>query len=88
MARGRKPGKRTNKTLRVSIPKRTYYVLLGVAGNNQQRLNRLVKLILEEKLANSTIEELERLLESKKREESAGEGEVENGSDGNEEKDE
>ncbi len=68
MARGRKAGKRANKTVRLSIPKKLYYILYGVAGNNDQRLNRLIRLILEEKLNNSTVAQLTELLEGQKRE--------------------
>ncbi len=66
MARGRKAGKRTNKTVKLSIPKKTYYILYGIAGNNEQKLGRLIKLIVEEKLSNSTISELSAMLEAKR----------------------
>ncbi|MEO2065134.1 MAG: hypothetical protein ABGX17_01380 [Desulfurobacteriaceae bacterium] len=65
MARGRKAGKRTNKTVRLSIPKRLYYILYGIAGNNEQKLNRLIRTIIEEKLENSTVAEIASMLESK-----------------------
>ncbi len=68
MARGRKPGKRTNKTVKLSIPKKTYYILYGIAGNNEQKLNRLVRLIIDEKLSNSTISDLTKLLETGRKE--------------------
>ncbi|RKQ63433.1 hypothetical protein C7457_0304 [Thermovibrio guaymasensis] len=68
MARGRKAGKRANKVVRLSIPKKLYYILYGVAGNNEQKLNRLIRLIIEEKLNSSTVAELSQLLESQKRE--------------------
>ena len=68
MARGRRAGKRANKTVRLSIPKKLYYILYGVAGNNEQKLNRLIRLILEEKLNSSTIAELTELLEAPKKE--------------------
>ena len=67
MARGRKAGKRANRIVRLSIPKRLYFILLGVAGNNEQKLNRLIRLIIEEKLENSTVAELAQLLEPTKR---------------------
>jgi len=69
MARGRKAGKRANRIVRLSIPKRLYFILLGVAGNNEQKLNRLIRLIIEEKLENSTVSELAQLLEPAKRKE-------------------
>jgi hypothetical protein len=75
MARGRKAGKRVNKTIRLSIPKRLYFVLYGVAGNNEQKLNRLIRLIIEEKLNNSSLGELMELLESSPRREKEEEGE-------------
>jgi len=68
MARGRKPGKRTNKVVKVSLPKKIYYILYGIAGNNEQKLNKLIKTIIEEKLDNSTIADLTKLLESTKKE--------------------
>ncbi len=76
MARGRKAGKRANRVVRLSIPKRLYFILLGVAGNNEQKLNRLIRLIIEEKLENSTVAELSQLLEpSRKKEEEEAENE-------------
>ncbi len=68
MARGRKPGKRTNKTVKVSLPKKTYYILYGIAGNNEMKLNKLIKTIIEERLDNSTISDLSKLLETTKKE--------------------
>jgi len=67
MAKGRKRGKRTNKTVRLSIPKRLYYILYGIAGNNEQKLNRLIRIIIEEKLESSTVAEIASLLEPKSR---------------------
>jgi hypothetical protein len=67
MAKGRKAGKRTNKTVRLSIPKRLYYILYGIAGSNEQKLNRLIRTIIEEKLESSTVSELASLLEPKSR---------------------
>jgi len=69
MARGRKAGKRTNRVIRLSIPKRLYYILAGIAGNNEQKLNRLIRLIIEEKLSNSTLPELTKLIEPSKKQE-------------------
>ncbi len=63
MARGRKPGKRVNRIIKLSLPKKTYAILSGIAGNNEQRLNRLLRSIIEEKLSNSTIAELSALIE-------------------------
>lgn len=76
MARGRKAGKRANRVVKLSIPKRLYYILLGVAGNNEQKLNRLVRLIVEEKLENSTVAELSQLLEPTKKKEEESETEA------------
>jgi len=67
MAKGRRAGKRTNKTVRLSIPKRLYYILQGIAGNNEQKLNRLIRIIIEEKLENSTVAEIASLIEPKSR---------------------
>ncbi len=66
MPRGRKPGKRANRIIKLSVPKKLYFVLLGIAGNNEQKMNRLIRTIVEEKLENSTIAELSQMLESKK----------------------
>ncbi|SNR66760.1 hypothetical protein [Desulfurobacterium atlanticum] len=68
MARGRKPGKRTNKVVKISLPKKIYYILYGIAGNNEQKLNKLIKTIIEEKLDNSTMADLTKLLENAKKE--------------------
>ncbi len=65
MTKGRRAGKRTNKTIRLSIPKRLYYILQGIAGNNEQKLNRLIRIIIEEKLGNSTVTEIASMLKSK-----------------------
>ncbi|SMO35135.1 hypothetical protein SAMN06269117_1029 [Balnearium lithotrophicum] len=69
MARGKRGRKKGVKSVKLSLPKRTYYILYGIAGNNEQKLNRLIKLIVEEKLENSTVSELSQMLEPKKREE-------------------
>ena len=73
MARGRKPGKRANKVVKLSLPKKIYFVLYGIAGNKEQRMNKLIRAILEEKLEKSTISELAALLETGRKEK---EGEV------------
>ncbi|HIC87210.1 MAG TPA: hypothetical protein EYP03_03110 [Aquificae bacterium] len=65
MARGRRGGKKSNKVIRLSLPKKIYYILYGVAGNNEQKLNKLIRNIIEERLEYSTIGELEELLEGK-----------------------
>ena len=67
MARGRKAGRRVSRVVKVSLPRKTYYVLYGIAGNNEQKLNRLIRTIIEERLENSTIAELTGILESSKR---------------------
>jgi|GEM_PF-970612 hypothetical protein len=67
MARGRKAGRRVSRIVKVPLPKKTYYILYGIAGNNEQKLNRLIRTIIEEKLQNSTIAELTAILESAKR---------------------
>ncbi len=69
MPRGRKPGKRANRIIKLSVPKKLYFVLLGIAGNNEQKLNKLIRTIIEEKLENSTIAELSQMLEAKKEKE-------------------
>ena len=69
MARGKRGRKKGVKSVKLSLPKRTYYILYGIAGNNEQKLSRLIKLIVEEKLESSTVAELAQMLEPKKREE-------------------
>ncbi|ADY73262.1 hypothetical protein Dester_0611 [Desulfurobacterium thermolithotrophum DSM 11699] len=69
MARGRKPGKRAHKTVKLSLPKKLYFILYGIAGNNEQKMNKLIRLIIEEKLENTTISELAQMLETPKKEE-------------------
>jgi hypothetical protein len=46
MARGKRGRKKGVKSVKLSLPKRTYYILYGIAGNNEQKLNRLIKLIV------------------------------------------
>ena len=77
MARGRKTGKRANKLVKLSLPKRLYFVLYGIAGNNEQKMNKLIRSIIEEKLENSTISELSQMLESSKKEKEETEAETE-----------
>ncbi len=68
MARGKRGRRKGVKSVKLSLPKRTYYILYGVAGNSDQKLSRLIKLIIEEKLENATVAELSQMLEAKKRE--------------------
>lgn len=73
MARGRRGRRKGVKSVKLSLSKRTYNILYGIAGNNEQKLNRLIKLIIEEKLENSTVGELAQMLEPTKREKEEGE---------------
>ncbi len=57
--RGRKKGGPRYKRVVLSLPKRLYYVLNGIAMGDERRLNRLIKGILEDKLTESTVAELE-----------------------------
>jgi hypothetical protein len=75
MARGRRGRRKGVKSVKLSLSKRTYNILYGIAGNNEQKLNRLIKLIIEEKLENSTVGELAQMLEPTKREKEEGETE-------------
>jgi len=75
MARGRRGRRKGVKSVKLSLSKRTYNILYGIAGNNEQKLNRLIKLIIEEKLENSTVGELAQMLEPTKREKEEEEAE-------------
>lgn len=55
----RKKGGARYKSVVLSLPKRLYYVLNGIAMGDERRLNRLIKGILEDKLMESTVAELE-----------------------------
>ncbi len=57
--RGRKRGGPRYKKVSLSLPKRLYFVLNGIAMGDDKKLNRLIKGILEDKLMESTIAELE-----------------------------
>ncbi len=57
--KGRKKGGPRYKRLTISLPKRLYYVLNGIALGDEKKLNRLIKGILEDKLMESTVAELE-----------------------------
>ncbi len=54
----KKGGARYKKVV-ISLPKRLYYVLNGIAMGDERKLNRLIKGILEDKLMESTVAELE-----------------------------
>lgn len=53
---------RARKTLRVSVPKTLYLTLNGIAGGDDRKLNKLVRTILEEKLATATVAELQAIV--------------------------
>jgi len=57
--RGRKKGGPRYKKVHLSLPKRLYSILNGIAMGDERKLNRLIKGILEEKLQESTVAELE-----------------------------
>ena len=60
--KGRKKGGPRYKKISVSLPKRLYLILNGVAMGDERKLNRLIRGILEDKLMESTVEELEMYL--------------------------
>ncbi len=60
--RGRKKGGPRYKKISVSLPKRLYLILNGVAMGDERKLNRLIRGILEDKLMESTVAELEMYL--------------------------
>ena len=57
--RGRKKGGPRYKKVHLSLPKRLYSILNGIAMGDERKLNRLIKGILEEKLQEATVAELE-----------------------------
>jgi len=57
--KGRKKGGPRYRRVSLSLPKRLYYVLNGIAMGDEKKLNRLIKGILEDKLMESTVAELE-----------------------------
>jgi hypothetical protein len=67
--RKRKRGGPRYKKVCISLPKRIYSVLNGIAIGDDRKINRLIKAILEEKLQESTVAELEAYISSAKEEE-------------------
>ena len=57
--RGRKRGGPRYKKVSISLPKRLYFILNGIAMGDDKKLNRLVRGIIEDKLEESTVAELE-----------------------------
>jgi hypothetical protein len=57
--RERKKGGPRYKKIRLSLPKRLYSILNGIAMGDDRKLNRLIKGIVEEKLQEATVAELE-----------------------------
>jgi len=57
--RGRKKGGPRYKKVHLSLPKRLYSILNGLAMGDERKLNRLIKAIIEEKLQEATVAELE-----------------------------
>ncbi|NPB05606.1 MAG: hypothetical protein GXO08_04410 [Aquificae bacterium] len=57
--RGRRKGGPRYKKVSLSLPKRLYSILNGIAMGDERKLNRLIKGILEEKLQEATVAELE-----------------------------
>ncbi len=60
--RGRRKGGPRYKRVSISLPKRLYLILNGVAMGDERKLNRLIRGILEDKLMESTVAELEMYL--------------------------
>jgi hypothetical protein len=57
--RGRRKGGPRYKKVQLSLPKRLYSILNGLAMGDDRKLNRLIKGIIEEKLQEATVAELE-----------------------------
>ena len=55
----RKKGGPRYKKVSLSLPKRLYSILNGIAMGDDRKLNRLIKGIIEEKLQEATVAELE-----------------------------
>ena len=67
--RGRKKGGPRYKKVHLSLPKRLYSILNGIAMGDERKLNRLIKGIIEEKLQEATVAELEAYISGEKEEE-------------------
>jgi len=67
--RGRRKGGPRYKKVTLSLPKRLYSVLNGIAMGDDRKLNRLIKGIIEEKLQEATVAELEAYISGGKEEE-------------------
>ncbi|MDQ7038305.1 MAG: hypothetical protein Q9N26_03780 [Aquificota bacterium] len=77
MARkGRRRGGPRYKRVSLSLPKRLYLILNGIAMGDDKKLNRLIKGILEDKLQESTVAELEMYLRKIEEEEDREKEEV------------
>ena len=77
MARkGRRRGGPRYKKVSLSLPKRLYLVLNGIAMGDDKKLNRLIRGILEDKLQESTVAELELYLRKSEAEEEGKESQV------------
>mgnify|MGYP001772477418 CR=1 FL=1 len=68
MARRKKAGPKYRKIV-VSVPKSIYYILLGIAQGDEKKLSKLIRGIIEDKFAESTVEELQMYLTKPEREE-------------------
>lgn len=55
----KKKGGARYKKIKLSLPKRLYMILNGIALGDERKLNRLIKGIIEDKLTESTVKELE-----------------------------
>lgn len=67
--RGRRKGGPRYKKVNLSLPKRLYSILNGIAMGDDRKLNRLIKGILEEKLQEATVAELEAYITGEREEE-------------------
>lgn len=75
MARRKKAGPKYRK-ITVSVPKSIYYILLGIAQGDEKKLSKLIRGIIEDKFAESTVEELQMYLTKPEREEKEEEEET------------
>ncbi len=74
--KGRRRGGPRYKKVSLSIPKRLYLVLNGIAMGDAKKLNKLIRGILEDKLQESTVAELELYIRKPEEEEEKEEKEA------------
>ena len=64
--RGPRKGTRKNKVIKISVPKKLYLVLRGISGGDDQNMNKLIRVIIEDRLREDTVENLMEIANPKK----------------------